>query len=494
MRYLFTLLLFFFTATLLRAQPAVEGEIRAADTVRLSVIGVYPDSFPSVSVIFKAETPQGEPLWNLTTESVSVNEDSMSCKIISVEKISKNVTINTALVIDHSGSMSEDEPLHKWWDSLPPDAFKTRTITMRDYTDGEVNSDEPILVRTAPPNPPWYHTPLWYAQQASLTYLSTIDATKDPVAIVGFSENVDQVSPLSKNRGSLTNTINGLYPTGGTAFFDAVDRALDQFQNAQGINAVIAMTDGNDNRSRKSLASVIEKAKKLSIPVFVIGLGDVNRSVLKKLASQTGGIAYFTNNKEELGSIYLQISKRIQSVYELVYESPSLASTDTSRDVMLRFKVADEFLDSRTLDLQLPPEVIAKLKAKEDAAAQAAAEPEPAPVWPYAAAGAVVLLAGAGILIARARKNPKKKQDALLITNIFPNPTSGPLTVQFTNSDSSIPADLIISDMNGVELIRVPATGASVQLDLGQFSSGTYLVMLQGSATASPVKQLVISK
>ena len=53
------------------AQPdLVHGNIFAVDTVELSILGVYPDSFPTVSVVFKAETPQRKPIWNLMVEDM----------------------------------------------------------------------------------------------------------------------------------------------------------------------------------------------------------------------------------------------------------------------------------------------------------------------------------------------------------------------------------------------------------------------------------------
>lgn len=301
------------------SQTDVSGGIISHDTARVSVIRIYPDSFPNVSVIFKAETPSGKPIWNLTDTSISIVEDNQPCKIISLEKVSKNISVNTSLVIDHSGSMSEDKPLRDWMASLPPSAFKNVTYTMRQYTNGEVDSDDPIVIRQSPPTPDWYHTPFWYAQRAALDYIATINAAKDSVSIVAFSQEVDKVLSLTTDHNVLSSTINSLSPNGGTALYDAIDRALEGLNHADGIKAVIVMTDGEDNSSHKSLASVIAKAKKFGIPVFVIGLGDVNKKVLNRIANSTGGVAYFTDKKEELSSIYQMISKRIQSVYEVIY-------------------------------------------------------------------------------------------------------------------------------------------------------------------------------
>jgi hypothetical protein len=480
------------------SQMNAEGKLVSNDTVKLSVIRIFPDSFPNVSVIFKAETPSGESIWNLVDTSIKIVEDEKPCRIVSLEKVSKNKPVNTALVIDHSGSMRLDEIWQKWSNSLPPSAFTSSKTTMREYTDGEVNSDSVFEVKIAPDNPSWYHSPMWYAQHASLDYVSSVDSLKDPIAIVGFSENVDAVKPLTLDHATLRTTIDNLDPTGGTDFYDAVDQSLDLLQKTEGIKAVIALTDGKDNRSTKNLQEVIEKANKFLIPVFVIGLGDVNKSVLKKLAQKTGGTFYFTNDKKELSSIYLTISKQIQSIYEVVYESPSLNSADTSRDITLHFDIDGKYLDSRTLNVIVPEEVFTRLQEKEKQAAVSQVVPDNSNGnnLPYAAAGAVVLLASIGTIILIQSKKKSKKESQLLITNIFPNPTTGPITIQFQNDDQLSSSEFSIADSKGQVLLvtqNIPGS-SSQEIDLSGFESGNYMIILKNATSSAPAKQVILSK
>ncbi|MEO5642681.1 MAG: VWA domain-containing protein [Bacteroidia bacterium] len=471
----------------------VNGGIISHDTARVSVIRIYPDSFPNVSVIFKAETPSGKPVWNLTDTSITIVENNQPCKIISLEKVSKNTSINTSLVIDHSGSMSEDKPLRDWMENLPPSAFKNVTYTQRQYTNGEIDSDDPIVVRQAPPTPDWYHTPLWYAQRAAQDYIATINAAKDSVSIVAFSQEVDKVLPLTTNQNILSSTINNLSPQGGTALYDAIDRALDGLNKANGIKAVIVMTDGEDNTSHKSLASVITKAKKSGIPVFVIGLGDVNKKVLNKLANATGGVAYFTDKKEELSSIYQMISKRIQSVYEVVYLSPSLAYDDTSRGIKLQFEIDGKYLDSRNLDVLIPSEVMARLKQKEQAQllAPPVSQDDSPNTLAYVSGGIILLLATTGVIVMKKRK--QKTKDELIITNLFPNPSTGSFSITY-QSNATSPLEVTITDTNGKTIFSQPINPGSgeVQFDLTGTFPGNYIVSLKGSTGTSSGKQLII--
>ena len=86
----------------------VQGTLSAVDTAEITILSIYPESFPNVSVVFKAERRNGDPVWNLTKEKMKVRENSQNCDVISIEQISRNRPINLGIVIDHSGSMTQD--------------------------------------------------------------------------------------------------------------------------------------------------------------------------------------------------------------------------------------------------------------------------------------------------------------------------------------------------------------------------------------------------
>lgn len=485
---LFTLVTCFLSA---QVQNTVNGKIVAPDSARIQVIRIFPDSFPRVSVIFKASTPSGQPLWNLNDSNTAIQEDGKNARIVSVEKISKTKTINTALVIDHSGSMSEDERIRQWWATLPPSAFTNKRITVREYTDGEVNSDSMMTVRISPPFPDDLHEPIWYAKRAAISYLNSVDPAKDPISVIGFSDNVDKTLPLSKNQSSVNGTINGLFANGGTAFYDAISSGLDQVRNAEGIKVVIALTDGKDNASRKTLSSVISKAQADNIPVYVIGLGDVDKTVLKKLANQTGGQAFFTDDPARLASIYIDISRQIQSVYELIYTSENLASADTTRDIMLQFDIEGQYHNTRSIELNLPDEVRAFLYNKEQNIAAPPAASDNSPIWPYVA-GITVAALGVGVLIARSSRNQKKK-NLLQIIRIFPNPANGPVTIELNTTENSIAASVIVTDSSGQIVLQVPYSAGGSSFDAGQLANGKYLIQVQNGTEMSPAQTLIVS-
>lgn len=487
-------LAFFFSPFFLSAQTPVNGKIIAPDSARVEVIRIFPDSFPQVSVIFKASSPSGKALWNLNDSNMAVQEDGKDSKIISLEKISKNKTINTALVIDHSGSMLDDEEIRTWMNSLPPSAFTLKTETVREYTKGETDSDELMSVRMAPPIPEGMHYPIWYAQRAAISYLNSVDLTKDKVSVVGFSDKVDKTQPLTNNQAVVSGSINSLSAKGGTAFYDAISTGISQVENADGINVVIAMTDGKDNLSKNSLSGVISKAKKANIPVYIIGLGDVDKKTLQRLANQTGGQAFFTDDPSKLSGIYLDISRQIQAVYELVYASENLALTDTTHDLVLQFEIGNEFYNSRGLEVNLPAEVLARLAAKENTASVAtapASDDSSGPVWAYAV-GITVAAAGAGVLIARSVRNQKKKKTPFVITKLYPNPAIGPVNIETSPLSETSSYTVLVSDMNGQPVLSIPFVSGSTSFDTSSLATGTYIVQMQKGIELTPGVQLVV--
>ena len=92
-------------------QDKVKGKLSSKDTADLTILKIAPANFPEVSVLFKAETRKGEPVWNLTKEKMNVLENEQACKVVLLEPVTQNKPINLGIVIDHSGSMAVDASL-----------------------------------------------------------------------------------------------------------------------------------------------------------------------------------------------------------------------------------------------------------------------------------------------------------------------------------------------------------------------------------------------
>jgi Ca-activated chloride channel family protein len=322
----------------------VNTSISISDTADIVVLSVFPDSFPNVSVLFKAETRNNEPIWNLEKSKMLVKEDDESCNIISLEQVSKNKPINIGVVFDHSGSMQISDSISK------------DTLAMLRLMYGAPFS----LI--FPDN---YVAPIDNAKKAVNEFVESFNSNKDYISLIGFSSVVDTRLPLSQDIANVKSVINSFKAERSTALYDAMMESIESVSDANGIKVLVVLTDGNDNSSNSTWHDVVKEASKDEIPIFIIGLGDVNVDTLQAIADSTKGQFYYTEKSESLASIYSDISKQVQAFYSLVYRSPNLAAADTSRQIELSFEIDSLYLMPNSTKMELPEEVITYMAKKE---------------------------------------------------------------------------------------------------------------------------------
>ena len=173
-------------------------------------------------------------------------------------------------------------------------------------------------------------------QAAAVSFINKLSAPPDEAEIIRFAKIVEPVVPdpeFTSVKGDLIDAIQAAIPNDpdsdfrdGTAMYDAVEQAVTDTA-AQGPDrrrAVVVIADGRDNSSLIELDGLIEQALDDGVPVFTIGLGDVNAETMQQLADET-----------ELQNIYDQISDIISSQYTLAYETPSSCGDAISLDVVV---------------------------------------------------------------------------------------------------------------------------------------------------------------
>jgi Ca-activated chloride channel family protein len=122
---------------------------------------------------------------------------------------------------------------------------------------------------------------------------------------------------LRTARTSVQQSIGGLWPSGGTALYDAIDMAYrDQMARSQQdtgkIAAIVVLTDGDDRDSRMSLDDLLKEIQfdneHHTIRVFTIAYGDdARKDVLQRIADATQAKSY-AGNQQNIRSILREIS------------------------------------------------------------------------------------------------------------------------------------------------------------------------------------------
>jgi Mg-chelatase subunit ChlD len=180
--------------------------------------------------------------------------------------------VNTALVLDHSGSMQ----------ATADDNDKTAKIAA-----------------------------LHVAAERFVDSMSSVGR----VSLVPFSTLVGSPRPFrDRNKmADLKASIRKLEASGETALFDAVYEGINALEadNAKGKRAVVAMTDGFDNTSRRRVEEVIERAKEAKVPLYLLGFGrasEIDEITMRHMAESTGGKFYHAKNKDSLIEIFENLS------------------------------------------------------------------------------------------------------------------------------------------------------------------------------------------
>ena len=182
-------------------------------------------------------------------------------------------------------------------------------------------------------------------QAAAVSFIRLLDAPPDEAEIVRFAKSVEPVPVpvFTTDQAALEAAINADPDNNpadfrdGTAMYDAVSQAIDDttLRDPTRRRAVVVIADGRDNSSFIELSELIEQALDDGVPVFTIGLGDVNAETMQQLADETGGQYYFAPDQNDLDAIYNQISAILSSQYVLAYDTASPCGDMISLDVVV---------------------------------------------------------------------------------------------------------------------------------------------------------------
>jgi Ca-activated chloride channel family protein len=143
---------------------------------------------------------------------------------------------------------------------------------------------------------------------------------RDRVGLMAFN---DQVFPLvgvgayRRTETRLKEAIAGLIPEGQTAAYDAIGDGVGKIialDDDTRINAVVALTDGEDNMSRTSIDELVAALERQSgqegepVRVYTIAYGSqANTAALERIAQASGGKA-FSGDPKEIEAVYRSIS------------------------------------------------------------------------------------------------------------------------------------------------------------------------------------------
>jgi len=173
----------------------------------------------------------------------------------------------------------------------------------------------------------------------------------DEAFIVNFSDEAFLDQDFTSDINKLREGLGHIESRGGTALYDAVAASADNL--AQGAKhpkqALIIVTDGEDNASQIDLEETIRRVQALEGPVvYSIGLlfGDDAhtaearraRRALQSLSDETGGLAFFPRSLADVDAIAGEVARDIRNQYTIGYHSTRAASLGGYRRIFVEAK------------------------------------------------------------------------------------------------------------------------------------------------------------
>lgn len=187
---------------------------------------------------------------------------------------------------------------------------------------------------------------------------------EDKTGVVRFvnSENIEILQDFTSDKEELYDALDNMFIEGGqTAIIDAIYLAaerIDEFERKQNSNdrkrrALILVSDGEDRSSFYKEEQLFDLLREADVQIYAIGFvndldkegGFIRKSpqkkaknFLSKLATETGGKAYFPNSLSELNGIATDIANELRTQYSIGYIPTNDRKDGSFRDIKVVVK------------------------------------------------------------------------------------------------------------------------------------------------------------
>jgi len=295
--------------TPLAAKPADPIEVKAPpreDTVRIET--------RLVNLNVKAMDKAGQPITNLKLEDFVIFEDGTKQEVAYFKPV--NAPVNLIMLLDLSGSTQKKrkamiEAANRFIDSLP---------------------------------------------------------AGDRISLVAFTRQYKPLTDFTADKKALKEAVKKINKIGGgTAFYDATWKALDQLgQLAEARKAIVVLTDGEDESliGEKETAHTFEhllgRASEEDVTIYPIYFSPNNqinklgilfggngsmfgesrsktaRKQLEELAAQTGGEIFSAQREDDLQNAYKMVANELHTLYSLAYSPDKLKHDGQFRKIAVK--------------------------------------------------------------------------------------------------------------------------------------------------------------
>jgi Ca-activated chloride channel family protein len=161
--------------------------------------------------------------------------------------------------------------------------------------------------------------------------------SNDLAQIIDFDSRVEVRQVFTANQEDLVTAIHRTAAGGSTSLHNAIYIALKELAKIRAVSeadirrqALVVFSDGEDTSSLVSFEEVLDLAKRSETALYTIALRGPDTEtkgfreaefVMRQLAQETGGRAFFPARIDDLNGVYAQIADELSSQYSLGYTS-----------------------------------------------------------------------------------------------------------------------------------------------------------------------------
>ena len=173
-------------------------------------------------------------------------------------------------------------------------------------------------------------------QTAAANFVQRLKSN-DIAQVIDFDSRVEIRQGFTNNKTDLQAAIEQTTAGGSTSLHNAIYIALKELRKVRAVNeedvrrqALILFSDGEDTSSLVSADEVLDLAKRSETAIYTIALRGADSQakgfreaefMMRTLAQETGGRAFFPAKIEDLAGVYAQIADELASQYTLGYAS-----------------------------------------------------------------------------------------------------------------------------------------------------------------------------
>ena len=284
---------------------------------------------------------------SITTYAEIVKVDS---EVSQAQKKGYTIGVNVDLVLMYASVFDQDGRFVK---GLNRDNFKLYEDGVQQQIESFAQEDVPVSIGILLDLSGSMKGKINQVNKAALAFIRASNP-QDQVFLIGFNDEIELLQDFTSDIDEVTDALENALVTGGTALYDAIYLGVQKaHEGKMPKKAIVVISDGEDRDSFYKLDELIDKVQESDVQIFCVGFMDPipdkgffgkwsksaeekAQEVLKRVAHETGGKAFFPGKIDDIHQIVSEIATELRSQYSLGYFSSNSARDGSFRRVKIQ--------------------------------------------------------------------------------------------------------------------------------------------------------------